>query len=292
MYMRLVFGVLILYVFLINNVMTFPIWDYRVQLTQPNGMEFECLLSGDEFWRCYHQGKYKIVQNPYTEYYMYSEWQGSSLVTTNIMAGILNEEEDDFFYNDASSGYIYPAPYSYGKQRLHYIELGVISNAVLLDHEMNELKSPIIENGKWYTYKVLVNNFNNEPIKVMCDLILDKKIESETLHFKTYILENKIASFSPEKPKEIVIKFNIDTEKIENGKYYLKLSFSSLKPEDEYIGDLKNIYQGQDNRSFVKYTAFIELFTSEEEKRKYQEKEKIQLEELKQILRDFQKKEK
>ena len=58
------------------------------ELTQPDGREFTCFLTGDEFHARLHDAdNYTIIQDPNTGYYVYALSSGSGLIASDLIVG-------------------------------------------------------------------------------------------------------------------------------------------------------------------------------------------------------------
>lgn len=65
--------------------------EMPVKRVQPNGDTLRCYATGDEFYHRLHDANgYTIIQHPTTGYYVYATRQGSTLVATDLVAGIAN----------------------------------------------------------------------------------------------------------------------------------------------------------------------------------------------------------
>jgi M6 family metalloprotease-like protein len=65
-----------------------PVFNQPVEKTQPDGTEFQCLLSGDEFFNYYHDADgYTIIQSPVDGFYYYAEHLGDDIAPSNYRVG-------------------------------------------------------------------------------------------------------------------------------------------------------------------------------------------------------------
>lgn len=61
-----------------------PVWDEPYTVTQPDGEEIECYISGDEFFNYVHDGEgYLVKENEETGYYVYVGLRDKEIVTGN-----------------------------------------------------------------------------------------------------------------------------------------------------------------------------------------------------------------
>ncbi len=64
-----------------------------ITLTQPNGFQIKCLVSGDEFYHRIHDDQnFTIILNPQTGFYVYAKEEQGHLLPTGLIAGIDNPQ--------------------------------------------------------------------------------------------------------------------------------------------------------------------------------------------------------
>jgi M6 family metalloprotease-like protein len=84
-------------IIIITTIIVFPLYLFGAYLentpltiTQPNGIEIECFVTGDEYYNWLHdKDGYTIVQNETTGYYCYAILVGDSLVTSPYIVGVV-----------------------------------------------------------------------------------------------------------------------------------------------------------------------------------------------------------
>ena len=88
--MKNLLSVLLIFSFLFCH----KIDNVSITLTQPDGTEFSCYSSGDQYYRSVHdEDGYSIIQNDTDGYYYYAIKESNKIVPSNYQVGIYNPNE-------------------------------------------------------------------------------------------------------------------------------------------------------------------------------------------------------
>lgn len=85
------FIICLVLIFSVYNCFAAYLTDLPQTLVQPDGIEFECLASGDEFHNWLHdENNFTIMQHPETGFYVYALQSGAELLPSDFIAGRTN----------------------------------------------------------------------------------------------------------------------------------------------------------------------------------------------------------
>jgi M6 family metalloprotease-like protein len=85
----------LIFVFLTLNLTIFANYEknYPHKITQPDGTEIQCYITGDEFYyRIHDKDNYTIIRNSQTEYYVYAIKENDKLISSGHVVGKVNPQ--------------------------------------------------------------------------------------------------------------------------------------------------------------------------------------------------------
>lgn len=88
----LMFNKLTILIFLlsVNFSLSSVLRNYKVTLTQPNGYQFECLLSGDESYNFYHTNDGYVIKQNSDGYYYFAKLSNKDVITSQYVINDIN----------------------------------------------------------------------------------------------------------------------------------------------------------------------------------------------------------
>ena len=200
-----------------------PIYKMPLTLTQPNGTEFNCFASGDEYVNWIHDAEgYIIIQNPETGYYCYADTLGDgSIYSTQTIVSTANKD---------IKGYIK----SYYKKRKNESKnIRNSARSTYVSHDFNFPQAKALANGNQVTINniVVFIRFADQSEFTSDGFVYNKmfnSIHADSVSVKKYFLESsynklQVTSFFPQ-----VSGVNITSyQDSHNRSYYCKYDVST-----------------------------------------------------------------